>query len=187
MILAVRPSDERAIPFARWLRLAGDSVDRWLWQMSFFGVSVRRGAHGMTTVRDDRRPTEDPYREGMPPCHGEAMARPPGRHVPAGGVAAFHYAASRRGPGRPVNEIGRRAGGGVVWLSLVLFHPYLVTSPEHVQHALRDPADIDPHEGIMWKPMRRLPSAGSDRVAVKAALSQLADSGDMFIPTVRVA
>src|SRR2546421_4973966 len=99
MVLAVRPSDERAIPFARWLRLAGNSVDRWLWQMSFFGVSVRRGAHDMTTVRDDRRPTEDPL-----PRRDAAMSwgghGPTARTTrPRGGVAAFHYAASRRGPG----------------------------------------------------------------------------------------
>jgi hypothetical protein len=79
----------------------------------------------------------------------EAAARPTGRYVRAAdGVARIPLhrivAGVGRGPVRTVNEIGRRAGGGVVWLKLGLLHPYLVTSPEHVQHVLRGHADNYP-------------------------------------------
>jgi hypothetical protein len=73
----------------------------------------------------------------------EAMVRPAGRYVPAADGAASNpssrtVAGIGRAPVRPVNEIGRPAGGGVVRLNPVLLHPYLVTSPERVQQLLRD-------------------------------------------------
>jgi cytochrome P450 len=95
----------------------------------------------------------------------EAVAGPAGRPVHQADEVVripLHriLAGIGRDPLRTVNEIGRQSGGGVVRLNLGLFHPYLVISPEHVQHVLRDNAENYPREGMMWRPMRRLLGTG---------------------------
>jgi cytochrome P450 len=61
-----------------------------------------------------------------------------------------------RHPVSGLEEIGRRCDGEVVRLDLGLFRPYLVTSPEHVKHVLRDNAANYLREGMLWNPVRRL-------------------------------
>lgn len=61
-----------------------------------------------------------------------------------------------RDPLAAFERIGAQAGGEIARLDLGLFRPYLVTSPDHVQHVLVDNADNYRREGMLWRPVRQL-------------------------------
>jgi cytochrome P450 len=65
-----------------------------------------------------------------------------------------------RDPLAALERVGRRYEGAVVRLHLGPFRPYLLTAAEHVQHVLRDRADVYVREGMLWKPLRRLEGDG---------------------------
>ncbi|GAA2878229.1 cytochrome P450 [Streptosporangium fragile] len=61
-----------------------------------------------------------------------------------------------RDPVNTLADVGRRAGGDIVRLSLGPFRPYLVTHPEHVQQVLRANWTDYQREGMFWRPLRRV-------------------------------
>ncbi len=65
-------------------------------------------------------------------------------------------AAAIRGPLAAFEHIGLSSDGRIVRPNLGLARPYIVTDPEHVQHVLRDRADVYRRDGMMWNPIRRL-------------------------------
>jgi enediyne biosynthesis protein E7 len=91
----------------------------------------------------------------------QAVAGPAGRPVRrADGVT--HIPLRRTVPAlltdplAALREVGRNAGHAVVRIDLGLFRPYLIGSPEHVQHVLVDNAPNYLREGMLWGPVRRL-------------------------------
>jgi cytochrome P450 len=52
--------------------------------------------------------------------------------------------------------IGHSTDGRIIQLNLGLFRPFLVTSPEHVQHVMRDHSANYVRDGMFWTPLRRL-------------------------------
>lgn len=65
-----------------------------------------------------------------------------------------------RDPIRAFEQVGARSAGRIVRLNLGLFHPYLVTRPEHVQHVLVDNVATYRRDGMLWQPVRRLVGDG---------------------------
>jgi cytochrome P450 len=61
-----------------------------------------------------------------------------------------------RNPLKAFEEVGRQADGAVVRLDLGPFRPYLISSPEHMQHVFRDNPDNYVREGMLWRPLRRM-------------------------------
>jgi cytochrome P450 len=61
-------------------------------------------------------------------------------------------------PLRAFEQFGIEAAGEVVRVDLGWFRPYLLTHPDHVQHALRDNTAnyVRDGQGMFWRPIRRL-------------------------------
>jgi cytochrome P450 len=128
--------------------------------MSSSGAPWGRGVHDLTTVRDDRRSTAEPYREGTA-MSSEAVAGPTG--LPArrtDGVTRIPFRrtipALLTDPLAALREVSRTAGDSIVRVDLGLFRPYLIGSPEQVQHVLVDNGPNYVRDGMVWDSVRRL-------------------------------
>ena len=57
---------------------------------------------------------------------------------------------------REVEKIGSSAAGQLTRINFGVFHVYLATHPDHVQHVLLDNAANFRREGTYWRPLHRL-------------------------------
>ncbi|MGH3382378.1 MAG: cytochrome P450 [Actinoallomurus sp.] len=61
-----------------------------------------------------------------------------------------------RDPMREVEKIGSSAAGQLTRINFGVFHVYLATHPDHVQHVLLDNAANFRRDGTYWRPLHRL-------------------------------